>query len=837
MSAIAMLVIIIFVVTLIAAIGYVIWFAITKGLWDTILSNVSALERDIISMVTQAEKNASTLGGLITREYKQAESEVVKAYGTVATSLVNTGLKIKAGGEDTINKINSGGRNAVTTIETAVKNLGNRVTSETEEAVRTIKSTTLDTIGKIQDTAASSIFQLETAYNTIKSTLTDTSRIVSKQSMAIIDKIKTDVTTGYTTIDTGAKNAYTIIEGASKSALDRVSTGTLNVISQIENGGDTAINTITRTTTSVVNQINAGTLQLANQIAREVSGAADTVASGAVSTYQTVSSAVTTAGNRVKTAGEAAINEITLGYDTSIRAAVATINTAKTEVTGVVQTSIITLETTATSTISNIKNQSTATIAHITTAFTELQNSFTQSSAKVSAQSQATIRLIQEAVTSSYAMISQEATNAVAAANSAVAEGVATIKAAGNQAVRTGADVGGRIETNAASAMNKITLESTTVLNQITAGSNSLTQQITAAATAAGALNPRIPPGAQSTTIESFQSSEQPTVPIEESLFFNVQYLSIKDTGFLGPYPSGTYKEDIATANALKAGCRFLTLQIDYTDTKMDLSLYEVPGVPTLLVRGPTGKLLSKNSGSIEDVANTIATMAFNPLAPNNTMPIILYLHVVRAPSAVDQAEEYMSFLSQIAEALNPLAPFHLGLHPLGNFTRQKMAKDILTLPINSLTGNIIIMSNADTSLFRRSTLSKAKYPPAKDLDFWVNIRVYLDDAADANGITELADPATQPSAVLVNMSRVLSLSGVNKDAFAAKGKRRYVIAMADRVTNPTPAQLNAALNTLGINSVPIDIFTENTTNIVLLSNEYENKSYRAKPLALQFSS
>jgi hypothetical protein len=335
---------------------------------------------------------------------------------------------------------------------------------------------------------------------------------------------------------------------------------------------------------------------------------------------------------------------------------------------------------------------------------------------------------------------------------------------------------------------------------------------------------------------EGFVDSTPDTVPIAQSLFFNLQPLSIKDTGFLGPYPRGSYKEEIATANVLKAGCRFLTLQIDYTDVKMDLSLYEVPGAPTLLVRGADGTLFSKNSGSIKDVTTTIANMAFNPVVPHNTMPIILYIHVVRAPNALNNPDEYLDFLSQIADELSPIAPFHLSLTPEGNFTRQKMAEELLTMPINSLEGKILIMSNADTSMFRRSTISKNKYPPAKDLDFWVNIRVYLADSRDMNGITQIADPSVQASAVLVSLSRILSLSSMDMDAFATRGKQRYVIAMGDRTTNPTPAQLDIALNRLGVNVIPLDIFTEVDRNLLLLSNEYGDAPFHKKPISLQYN-
>jgi hypothetical protein len=323
--------------------------------------------------------------------------------------------------------------------------------------------------------------------------------------------------------------------------------------------------------------------------------------------------------------------------------------------------------------------------------------------------------------------------------------------------------------------------------------------------------------------------------PIDDALLFNVQPLSIKDTGFLGPYPKGVYKEDIATANVLKAGCRFLTLQIDYTDTKMDLSLFEAPGIPTLLIRNPTATLLSKNSGSIATVIENIANMAFNQVVPQNTQPLILYLHIVRAPNALSNPGGYIDFLSQIATALNPIAPFHLGINPEGNFTRQKMEEELLTMPMSSLTGKIIVMCNADTSLFRSQSLDRTKYPPARDLDFWVNMRVYLDTSDDLNGITQLADPSVHASAVLVDLNRVLKMSSMNKDAFAVKGKTRYVIAFGDRVKNPTPAELNIALKSLGINVVPIDIFTDTDRDILLLSNEYNNMPFAQKPVTLQY--
>ena len=146
-------------------------------------------------------------------------------------------------------------------------------------------------------------------------------------------------------------------------------------------------------------------------------------------------------------------------------------------------------------------------------------------------------------------------------------------------------------------------------------------------------------------------------------------------------------------------------------------------------------------------------------------------------------------------------------------------------------------MSNADTSLFRRTSINKNKYPPSKDLDFWVNMRVYLDTPDDSNGITQLADTTFTPSAVLVDLKRVLGLSTVNKEAFAMKGKRRFVIAMGERTTNPSPEQVAIALNRLGVNVIPIDIFTGDDRDVLLLTNEYTNKTFQQKPANLQYIS
>jgi hypothetical protein len=113
-------------------------------------------------------------------------------------------------------------------------------------------------------------------------------------------------------------------------------------------------------------------------------------------------------------------------------------------------------------------------------------------------------------------------------------------------------------------------------------------------------------------------------------------------------------------------------------------------------------------------------------------------------------------------------------------------------------------------------------------------MRVYLDSEDDLFGITELPAPGVVPSAILVNLDRVLTLSSTKQKAFAAKAQKQYVIAMGSRTANPTVAQVDTAINTLGINCVPLDIFSESTSTIMELTGEYANMSYHPKPVALR---
>jgi len=351
-------------------------------------------------------------------------------------------------------------------------------------------------------------------------------------------------------------------------------------------------------------------------------------------------------------------------------------------------------------------------------------------------------------------------------------------------------------------------------------------------ATAPG--NAEIAKGSPAPIKEGFAASTGSTSTDPNTLpLVSLQPLTIKQAGFLGPLPNGAFEVANATGNALKAGFRSFTLQIDYLDTKRDSTKFASVGSPTLLYHGDDGSLISTNSGSISEVAKTISALAFRPEVPNYSQPVILYLHILRAPSPVKAQDEYLAYLSKIAQELNPIAPNHLGMSPLGVFHRQKNEETLINSPISSFEGNVIVLCNADTSLFRSSILT-TKYEPKNDLDYWVNMRVYLNSEFETFGLTQTPPSGVTANAVIVSLGSILGMSTQRMEVFSSKKKSQFVIAMPANLTNPSYKDLGTALSSAGVNMVPLDIFSDTLTNVKNLVQMYSNKTYNPKPAALR---
>ena len=284
----------------------------------------------------------------------------------------------------------------------------------------------------------------------------------------------------------------------------------------------------------------------------------------------------------------------------------------------------------------------------------------------------------------------------------------------------------------------------------------------------------------------------------------NIQPLAIKQTGFVGPEEKdGIFDPALGIQTAIRSGATFFTLQIDYLEREQPTGFDDI-NIPTLLYRNSSGKLISKNGASINDVALELSNYVFNPDLRNTKYPIILYLHFVRTPDPITKPMEYLNFLKRVSEALQPLHSYIL--KDAGeNFRRQKSEGSLLQLSLSSIENSIIVLCNADTTIFRNQAATGSALSPISDLDSFVNMRVYLEPGSDRIGVTQPV-AAAKANAVLISYSALNDMSDADKTSFAMKGKSRFVIAMPSQLENPTYADLKALLKNTGVNAIPLNL-------------------------------
>ena len=322
---------------------------------------------------------------------------------------------------------------------------------------------------------------------------------------------------------------------------------------------------------------------------------------------------------------------------------------------------------------------------------------------------------------------------------------------------------------------------------------------------------------------ESF-SNQIPTTSL-----LNLQAVSVKQTAYIGPNENkGTFDTTLGIQSALNTGIRVFTLQIDYLESQKNAKQFDKAGVPTLLYRNKDGHLISSNSGNIAEVAKSLATYAFNPSLASGSYPLIVYLHFVRAPNLLREPEKYVKFLSKVAEDLVPLQEFAL---KNGNYQRQKNEAEIINMNTNFMERKVVFFSNADTSIFKNvEKLGMAMVDQKYDLDYLVNVRVYLENSSDNLGVTALPMDGVIPNAIVVSLTRLTSLSEDEKDTFALNGKRRFVFVLPSQDKNPSLSEISDVVTKCGVNSIALNFFGESITSLTSKINFWNKELfYRLK--------
>ena len=297
-------------------------------------------------------------------------------------------------------------------------------------------------------------------------------------------------------------------------------------------------------------------------------------------------------------------------------------------------------------------------------------------------------------------------------------------------------------------------------------------------------------------------------IPEEQRLLINTSIFATRISGYLGPYYSGVFSEDAAVQLALAAGSRCLVLEIDYVD-----NIY----APVLVYRDSWGLKQSLNTGDINKIAKSIAARAFKstndgvpPALAND--PLIVVLYFTRTPSQTNEPKSYMKFLGAVAEQLAPLRDYLLAATPQGDFRRQAIESQLFFQPFQVLSGKIILLTNADTTGFRRLEAYglKGDFGSAQDLDFMVHCRLYSRESPSPFGVTMSPDSSTKPAAVITTPGYwLMTPPDRQKDAYEST-KQAWTLCMPPVATESNSIKeedLTKLFKNYGVHAVPMVLF------------------------------
>ena len=90
---------------------------------------------------------------------------------------------------------------------------------------------------------------------------------------------------------------------------------------------------------------------------------------------------------------------------------------------------------------------------------------------------------------------------------------------------------------------------------------------------------------------------------------------------------------------------------------------------------------------------------------------------------------------------------------------------------------------------------------------------------------------------MIVKAADILALSDEKTDTFALSGRSRFIIAMPSQMNNPVAKDVDTLVNRLGVNMMPLDIFSDSIDNVKALVAEYNNMPFHPKSPGLINSS
>ena len=282
----------------------------------------------------------------------------------------------------------------------------------------------------------------------------------------------------------------------------------------------------------------------------------------------------------------------------------------------------------------------------------------------------------------------------------------------------------------------------------------------------------------------------------DKTAIVNWRPLTIRMAGYLGGHKTvrdGVFDMNAGIQLAIHCGARCFIFDIDYLDNR--------PCEPRLIHRDEQGVMRSLHTGTIKDGMTALHNMAFN----NNYDPVIVVIYLRRIPLGKKQQN---SFFTSIASALDPLSTYHLGSTEKGNFHNCRSESHLFTSEITNFQKKFIVICNYNTNLLPHTS------NPKDNLDFWTNARLYVDDSGKSSSLGSVTTTVPNGQIAYAKIGATQQLLQVPPDAtgspsttnYKTSASNTFTIAMGSIEDTFTTAQLSTLLNTLGIQSVPLDV-------------------------------
>jgi hypothetical protein len=277
----------------------------------------------------------------------------------------------------------------------------------------------------------------------------------------------------------------------------------------------------------------------------------------------------------------------------------------------------------------------------------------------------------------------------------------------------------------------------------------------------------------------------------DKTALVNWRPLTVRMTGYLGgdkTVRDGVFDMNVGIQLALHCGARCFIFDIDYMEKK--------PCEPRLIHRDDQGIMRSLHTGSIKDGMEALHRMAFN----TNYDPVIVVVYFRRLPPGKKQQD---SFIKATAAALGPLSTFHLGSTEKGNFHNCRSENHLFTSEITNFQKKFIVLCNYNTNLLPPTP------NPKDNLDFWTNARLYVDPSGTSAMLGPVTASVPNGQVAYAKVGSTQQLLQVPADATANYNtgtSNTFTIAIGSMEDTFTTAQMSTLLNTLGIQSVPIDV-------------------------------